>query len=346
MHDLAEEIKAPERANNFWIKVYTDVIGHEVVGAHVRAPKPVDPKKQAWQPTVVWLWMLIEAAHKDRKRLVKGRMVHLERGQLVLTERFLADKANWTRKAAAVFLDRLAKFDMIRTTVTSREGQFLMDFSGSKRGPAKGPSVTIITICNYDRLQTALHRQGASQGAARGPTRGRLLRVKTEDTDDDSSNRSLQSQGSRERSKDALRTEEDRLPFTVDTIEELANLGLNVDGLIESYRKRIASGTPVRNPNAYLLKMGRDAYAKDHGITPAQAKGITSRNRQERVTAMANVVGAFARPSEDVLLRSQRRNGEALVNRAMSAMSGKSYRSQSEADRVFEGHIANLRLRK
>ena len=163
--------ESPEEIKRFrtgcpqsWFAVSRQVFGHEVVGAHVKAPAAADGDKQAWQPMVAWLWMLAEAAFQDRRVNIKGRILQLERGQFVCSERHLAKQANWKRKAAHGFLCRLAKCDMVFLSTATRDGQYLLDFAGQK----KGPDITIVTIRNYNTYQFTAPQQGASQGPARG----------------------------------------------------------------------------------------------------------------------------------------------------------------------------------
>ncbi|HET6346331.1 MAG TPA: hypothetical protein VFH51_15460, partial [Myxococcota bacterium] len=52
-----------------WLAMAHDLVDHEVVGMHVRPPKAADANRHAQQPMVMWLWMLRETAHKERKRM-------------------------------------------------------------------------------------------------------------------------------------------------------------------------------------------------------------------------------------------------------------------------------------
>ena len=332
----------PEKIKSFhtpcphtWFAVSRQVFGHEVVGTHAKTPPAADPKSQAWQPTVVWLWMLCEAAFQNRRVLIKGNMIHLERGQFVCSERHLARMANWNRKAAHCFLARLVAFDMVSLSGLRRQGeQFLLDFTGQK----KGPDITVVTIRNYDVYQFSAPQQGASKGPARG-------QIITSDKGTKDLHRSPIEKNRKESSNDLDASLTDRgLPFTREAIETLVDLEVPVQAAIDDYRKKTANKV-IRDPSAYLIRMGRSVYAKRHGITVDEVKAITNRNRAAKVTAMANVVGVFSKPTEKALKRASR-NNSGIVDRALELMAGRSFTSQDEADRVFDGYLANLRFQK
>ena len=166
---------APESkplVHKFWIAMCTDVLDHEVVGMQVRPPTPADKARHSQQPTLIWLWMLREAAHKERKRLIAGQMVRLRRGQLAVSYRYLAEKGNWGLKAARLFLQRLEAFDMITLSRAQDVDQLPLNFEARKlNGIQKGTPLTIVTICNYDKYQHDPAARGtvrAQQGHSRG----------------------------------------------------------------------------------------------------------------------------------------------------------------------------------
>lgn len=174
------EIKPFARAQGRWIALYVDIFDHPIVGAHIPAPAPADPKRASWQPMVMWVWLTAQANFRPYAYDVNGKVVHLNRGQLVLSERHLGRVCNWTRKISIGWLAKLERHGMIETVTTRPDGQLALDFVGSKQGPAKGPTLTIVTICNYGKYQFPPTQQGANQGASKGPGRGHYL---TRDTD-------------------------------------------------------------------------------------------------------------------------------------------------------------------
>jgi len=96
--------------------------------------RPV-PSLQA-QPVVLgyaWEWMVAEAAWRDTRANVNGKMVAVQRGQFTHSIRFMAEAFGWDRCAVARFIKRLQTETMIETSTET--GQL------------------VITICNYEKYQ-------------------------------------------------------------------------------------------------------------------------------------------------------------------------------------------------
>jgi len=81
-----------------------------------------------------WVDMLLQANHKDVKVLYKQQIYDVKRGQFIRTERDLAADWGWSRSKVTRVLDLFKKCSMIVTK------------------PA--PRANLITILNYDELQT------------------------------------------------------------------------------------------------------------------------------------------------------------------------------------------------
>lgn len=90
------------------------------------APEPFTERE-------AWLWMIATAAWKATRVRFGRKMIALERGQLIFSERFLAEKWQWAKTTVRRFLARLCEGNMI-TQKTDRDA-------------------TLITICNYDEYQ-------------------------------------------------------------------------------------------------------------------------------------------------------------------------------------------------
>jgi hypothetical protein len=84
-----------------------------------------------------WLWLLSEAAWKDREQEVSnGRtkaVIHLKRGQLSHSIRYMVKAWGLTERRVRTILDRFKNGSWIDTQTDTHQ--------------------TIITICNYDALQ-------------------------------------------------------------------------------------------------------------------------------------------------------------------------------------------------
>ncbi|MHC8493420.1 hypothetical protein ACTU44_12005 [Thalassospira sp. SM2505] len=101
-----------------------------------------------------WDWMVAHAiwSHDGYDDDVNGKVVHLERGQLSYSIRFMAEKWCWSRTATERFIKRLETETMIRT--------------------ATGTGQLVITICNYDKYQAEQDDAGTATGTATGTGAG------------------------------------------------------------------------------------------------------------------------------------------------------------------------------
>ena len=82
-----------------------------------------------------FMWMVAEAAWKPRTVRRKSVSLSLQRGQLAHSVRFLAEAFGWHRAKVERFLTMLKNRDTIETRTET--------------------GLTVITICNYDRYQSA-----------------------------------------------------------------------------------------------------------------------------------------------------------------------------------------------
>ena len=80
-----------------------------------------------------WIWLIMEAAWKPRKRRVGDYVVDVERGQVAASVRFMAKAWKWTAPKVQRYLKRLENLAMIV--------------------PKTDTGVTVITICKYDDFQ-------------------------------------------------------------------------------------------------------------------------------------------------------------------------------------------------
>ena len=77
-----------------------------------------------------WIDLIQMAAFSDHKKLVKGRLIEVERGCLVASIRFLSTRWRWSNSKVVLFLATLNKAEMIEQE--------------------KRQENTYLTLCNYD----------------------------------------------------------------------------------------------------------------------------------------------------------------------------------------------------
>ena len=80
-----------------------------------------------------WIWLIAEAAWKPHKVRRNNAIIELQRGQVAHSIRFIAEAWGWHRARVERFLKALKNRDMIETATET--------------------SVSVITICNYDKYQ-------------------------------------------------------------------------------------------------------------------------------------------------------------------------------------------------
>ncbi len=94
-----------------------------------------------------WLWMISEAAWKDREKRIGKVVVTLHRGQLAHSTRYLSDTWRWSHAKVRRFLNRVAERDMIvRET---------------------GTGVSVISIVKYDTYQFSAKPSGTEAAQKR-----------------------------------------------------------------------------------------------------------------------------------------------------------------------------------
>jgi hypothetical protein len=80
-----------------------------------------------------WIWLIMEASWKPRKKRVGDYIVDLARGELAASVRFMAGAWKWAPAKVQRFMKRLQVLDMISVKTDT--------------------GVSVITVCNYDEYQ-------------------------------------------------------------------------------------------------------------------------------------------------------------------------------------------------
>jgi hypothetical protein len=88
-----------------------------------------------------WLWLLSEAAWANHRKTVNGIVLDLVRGELGVSQRYLAECWQWDRSKVRRFLDKLFAKQMIERRMVL--------------GTTRNSAITVIRICNFDHWQGA-----------------------------------------------------------------------------------------------------------------------------------------------------------------------------------------------
>lgn len=300
--------RSPKQAKSGrrWVAMDVELIHNSIVGLAAKRMKPADPKRDAWSPMEAWFWMITEASHRAHPLRVMDTVVTLERGQLALAERRLADLANWGRTAAKNFLGKLELHGMIsRATpieaARTQKGQLSLEIDDKKTCHP----LTIVTLCNYDKYQFGLRMKESTHVP---PTNQESTRDKGQDssvgpvgTTDSSSRADFAAQGT-----DAGTVR----PPSEAALAEAEQLGFTRATLLQRWEQKTARRrSPIRDSDAYLITMAIEMAAKARGVPMDALRASLSKNRGERAEALGRASGAPP-PVSDAMMRAVTRRCE------------------------------------
>ena len=126
--------------SNGWIKLHRQIQSHWL-----------------WESSSVtyfhaWTDMLLSAAHKPHKQLIKKQIVNVSTGELAWSESFMQNRWKWSRNKVRLFLDNLKKDEMIVLN----------------KGNKKVHLTSVISICNYSNFQSTQLNEGTTKGTSQG----------------------------------------------------------------------------------------------------------------------------------------------------------------------------------
>jgi DNA-binding transcriptional MocR family regulator len=112
-------------------------------------------EKRAYSRFEAWLDLITTARFDttEGRMVIGSTVVRWNRGQLVASLRYLAERWGWSKTKVDNFLKMLRAEEMIKTQT------------------AEGTASTIINICNYDTYNTEKQPEGQQQGQAEDSTR-------------------------------------------------------------------------------------------------------------------------------------------------------------------------------
>lgn len=166
----------PLSPDSGWVAIARSMREHPIVGFHLHAT-PCDANRGAMQPALAFIDLIMECRYQPGSVNNNGRIMRLDRGQLVGATSWLALRWNWTPKAVRGWLDKLEAHGMISLGIETTPGTSQvhdaseLDRSGVR---SKGRFANVITICNYDKYQLSKHDRGQVDGQDEGQVEGRL----------------------------------------------------------------------------------------------------------------------------------------------------------------------------
>lgn len=95
-----------------------------------------------WSKFEAWTWMIEAAAYKPTVIDIGGKPYTVPRGALCFSQRFLATKFKWSKKALTTFLETLERHNAIKVGVI-------------ETGTGTRSKRTQVTLCNYEKYQSS-----------------------------------------------------------------------------------------------------------------------------------------------------------------------------------------------
>lgn len=130
--------------NDTYIKLFRKVVENDLFNE-----KPFD----RWH---AFEWLLVKAYRFPQDKVIKGKVVHIDAGQYLISQRELANTFGWSVNKLIRFQKLLEKLKMAR-------------FDGDTYGNSIG---TLITIENYTKYQGGKNSGGDSKRSTNGDTGG------------------------------------------------------------------------------------------------------------------------------------------------------------------------------
>jgi hypothetical protein len=156
---------------------------------------PIWEGREPFDRRSAWIDLCQLANYRTKRRVINGRVVTLERGQLLASERFLAQRWRWTRAKVRRFLDVLAECHRIVQNSAHPAAQ----------------AGTVITLCNYDAYNPLPTKDRPTHRPEAQPARDQRETKAEEGEEREVEDTSVSLSGSDEPNADSERKERDEL---------------------------------------------------------------------------------------------------------------------------------------
>jgi hypothetical protein len=296
-------------AQGDWVKTYRSVRDNPIVGF---LNEDGTPRGGAICETMAWIDLTMEAAWKDKTVNSKGRVVLIERGQLIGARDWLAKRWGWTAKKVRYFMEKLARHGMVQVAQPRPTSTGIPEKVGPAKRPAKGNAANVVTICNYNIYQAVSEiadlldaQQMGQRGASEGPESKKGRR---EEEDSESSLRSDSTQPAlpgcvpdEEPNDPAWRLWNKCVPWLIERSDKQPNevaAGRSVRSLVGKWQKKmepIALLRVIRSAGERKLT-GKDLTAY---IAGAVEKAVASAKRDD--VGRLELVNGFRQEIEGLL---------------------------------------------
>ena len=135
--------------------------GYVKISRKAYADCPFWNEPRAYSRWEAWEDLIQTAAYAEHRRVVGGQVVDLQRGEILASLRFLAERWNWGLKRVRIFISLLLEMGRIRAQREAHGG-------------------TVYLIVNYDAYQSEGTAEGTEEGTARAQRGHKEKAVKKE----------------------------------------------------------------------------------------------------------------------------------------------------------------------
>jgi len=167
---------------NGWVAVGRDSRYHPIVGFG-KTVTPCDAERGfVYSRAEAWQDLIMECRYSTGQVFNGGRVMTIERGQLVGATSWLAHRWNWTPKTVRHFLETIEAAEMAKINApgaekpANRADSASADMGspdmGKQKGKQKGKQSQVLTICNYGIYQLSWLLKGQAKGQEEGQAKG------------------------------------------------------------------------------------------------------------------------------------------------------------------------------
>jgi hypothetical protein len=151
--EMSAQSNRPSPAPTGYVRISREIADHPIVGFG-QPVKPADPERGSYSRGEAWLFLVFQARWKTAEVSNRGKVIVLERGELLGARAWLAKVWNWNENTVRGFLDKLEVEMMI-----DRKSHQSNPQSGNQTNGQKIAHFTnVLIIRNYSIYQHAIER--------------------------------------------------------------------------------------------------------------------------------------------------------------------------------------------
>lgn len=138
-------------------------------GRFMEHPAFIQVDRRALTRWEAYCWLLHEAAHGSRKAAVGKDVVALKRGELMHSQRYMAEAWKWSKTEVVRYIERLKKDGFLRVSELKNRGNVTGPDLGPGLGPTSARVTHLLTLCEYEGNNIYAEEAGPELGPSLGP---------------------------------------------------------------------------------------------------------------------------------------------------------------------------------